>query len=317
MRTLVWLVMLSGLLWGRVTVAQDGCEAAFDDVNTFTADVFERTIGEVEEGVINWESEDWENIVRRVVGSAEFYLNNCTDADLPLAEQTEAVDQLAAMSLIAPPVEAVDAGGDFGDIPLSTDFTPVIEFIDLNGDGEDELLLHTQLPYFSQATVYGIRGGLSIAYFDGEDGWQGQVIAPVTNFVTDQSGDHLTYAMIETNTLSAETAADALIYFPQPDVQVVEADGTPLTFVTLRSATGTGEAKELAVLTWDGRVPSVELRVAFDDWCYPGAALDWEIGEDGSVFIPSNGGEEGSPLHCGRTPEALYEWTGEGYVLAE
>lgn len=315
MKQVVWSIMiLSSLLWGLAANAQDECAAAFADAQNFVAAVYEKTLAEIEGGSIPWESADWENVVRRVVGTSEFYLNNCTDADHPLSEQTDAVARLAEMSLIQPPVESVDVGGDFGEVTLGTDFEPSAVLIDLNGDGTDELLLHTQVPYFSEETVYAIRGGLSIAFFYGEDGWQGQVIAPVSSFVTDQSGDHLSYAMLEDNTLSVEQASDALVNFPAPEVEALDVDGTALTFVTLRSATGTGEAKELAVLTWDGRIPSVELRVSFNDWCYPGAELSWEIREDGSVFVPSNGGEEGSPLHCGRTPEVLFQWEDGQYV---
>ena len=183
LKQLVWLVvLLPGLLLaGQPAVAQDdGCASAFDDVRSFTADVFEATTANIEDGVIAWDSTDWENIVRRVVGTSEFYLNNCTDPDLPLSEQAEAVEELAALSKIESPVATLDVGGDFGEVELSSDFAPNTEFIDLNGDGTDELILHTQVPYFSQATVYQIRGGLSIAFFDSEDGWQGQVIAPIT-----------------------------------------------------------------------------------------------------------------------------------------
>ncbi len=72
---------------------------------------------------------------------------------------------------------------------------------------------------------------------------------------------------------------------------------TPLTAITLHSTTSAGEAKELAIISWDGRIPSVELRVALDDWCFPGAPMAWEIGEDGSVTVPSNGSEADSRLH--------------------
>ena len=75
-----------------------------------------------------------------------------------------------------------------------------------------------------------------------------------------------------------------------------------------------GEAKELTVLSWDGRIPNVELRVWFDDWCSPGQPLEWIINADASVDVPSNGGEEGSPLHCGRTPEARFEWVNGAYT---
>ena len=61
----------------------------------------------------------------------------------------------------------------------------------------------------------------------------------------------------------------------------------------------------------------MELRVAFDDWCYLGQTLEWEIRDDGSVYVPSNEGEEGSPLHCGRTPEVLFEWADGAYTEAE
>jgi hypothetical protein len=319
MKLVIVFLILASLVFGGAAMAQEGgCESAFADVNAFTAEVYEKSTTEIVDGVIAWNADDWVNIVRQVVGASEFFLNNCADPDVPLWEQLDAVQQLAAMSHILPPVESVDIGGDFGEVQLITNFKPSTGFIDFNGDGEGEMFLNTQVPYFSEKTVYMIQGGLTIAFFkDAADGWQGQVIAPVTEFVTTQDGPHLTYAQTEDNTLSVESAEQALKIFPAPEIQVVDVDGTPLTFITTHSLTGAGEAKELDVLSWDGRIPSVELRVAFDDWCYPGAALDWTIGDDGSVSIPSNGNEEGSPLHCGRTPEALYTWDGEGYVLAE
>ncbi len=316
MKFLIGFLILSSLVFGGATMAQeDGCESAFADVNAFTAEVYEKSTAEIVDGVIAWDSADWENIVRQVVAASEFYLNNCTDADVPLWEQLDAVQQLAAMSVILPPVETVDIGGDFSEVPLVTNFEASTGFIDLNGDGEGEMFLNTQVPYFSDRTVYMIQGGLTIAFFkDATDGWQGQVIAPVTEFVTTQDGDHLTYAQTEENTLSVESAEQALKSFPTPEIQVVDVDGTSLTFITTHSLTGAGVAKELNVLSWDGRIPSVELRVSFDDWCYPGATLDWTIGDDGSVTIPTNGNEEGSALHCGRTPEAVFTWDGTGYV---
>lgn len=319
MKVLIVFLILSSMVFGGTAMAQDnGCESAFADVNAFTAEVYEKSTDEIVDGVIAWDADDWVNIVRQVVAASEFFLNNCTDADIPLWEQLDAVQQFAAMSVILPPVESVDIGGDFGALELVTNFTPSTGFIDFNGDGEGEMFLNTQVPYFSQKTVYMIQGGLTIAFFkDATDGWQGQVIAPVTEFVTTQDGDHLTYAQAEDNTLSVESVEQALKIFPTPEIQVVDVDGTPLTFITTHTLTGAGEAKELNVLSWDGRIPSVELRVSFDDWCYPGAALDWTIGDDGSVTIPTNGNEVGSPLHCGRTPEATFTWDGEGYVLAE
>jgi hypothetical protein len=315
----IFVFLLSSLLVSRVAAEQNGCESAFDDVRNFTAAVYEKSTAEIVDGMIEWDSDDWVEIVRRVVGSSEFFLNNCTDADQPLAEQTEAVAQLAELSLIQPPVLSLEVGGDFATLPLTSDFVPVTEFVDLNGDDIEELLLHTQVPYFSQDTIYSINGGLSIAFFYDEDGWQGQVIAPVTAFVTDETGDHLSFAMVEDNTLSVEETHEALKYLPAPAVEVFLVDDgrIPLTAVTLYALTGPGEAKELNILSWEGRIPSVKLRIAFDDWCYPGRTLDWEIREDGSVFVPSNGGEEGSPLHCGRTPEILYMWKDGQYTEIE
>lgn len=309
------LLMITVLVLGAQPLAaqQLSCgDAGFADTRSYIADVFAGI--DIEDGAILWESSDWDTIVYRVVFSAESFLNTCTDANEPLEERPELLELLAAQSFMQPPIESLDVGGD---VVLSSNFTPTTELIDLNGDGVDELILHTQVPYFSQDTVYQIRGGLSIAFFLGEDGWQGQVIAPVSQFVTDGTAETPTYAMTENNTLGAQTAPEALIYFPQPDVQVLDVEDTRLTFITLYSATGTGEAKELAVLSWEDRTPTVELRVAFDDWCYPGSSLNWEIREDGSVFIPSNGGEEGSPLHCGRTPETLFQWVDGEYVEVE
>lgn len=292
----------------------DGCETAVADVRDFTANVYQTTLAHIEDGVIAWDASDWDQIVRRVVGTTEFVLNHCADPDQPLAEQTAFLEQLAADSQVMPPIELVDVGGDFGDVLLEPNYAPVTEFMDLNADGQDELLLHTQVPYFSQDTVYQIRGGLSIAFFQTGDGWQGQIIAPITRFVTDQSGPHRSYAMTDENTLDVTSSDQALAIFPHPDVRVMDVGGTPLTLVTLRSATATGEAKELDVITWEaGRFPQVQLRVAFDDWCYPGRELDWEIRADGSVYVPSNGADTDSPLHCGHTPEAVFQWANGHY----
>lgn len=319
MKRLLWAAVLLTLVIGGATAsAQGDCSTAFADTQQYLDDVYTKTTGEIVDGVIAWDTTDWENIVRRVVGTSEFYLNNCIDADTPLAEQSDAVETFAQASLLHIPVESVDIGGDFADMQLVSNFSPSTQWLDLNGDGTDELILHTQVPYFSEKTVYMIRGGLSIAFFHTEtDGWQGQVIAPVTAFVTDEEGgDHVSYAQTADNTLDAPTAAEALRIIPAPDVQVITVAGSdqPLTAITSHFVTGTGEAKELDILSWDGRIPAVELRIAFDEWCYPGAALDWEIREDGSVFVPSNGNEEGSALHCGRTPEAFFTWDGEHYT---
>lgn len=309
MKYIVWFVIALLVLGGQSAFAQQTeCDAGFSDTREYLADVFAAASTEIEDGVIAWEDSDWDEIVRRVVFSSESFLNHCAIVNQPLEEQTELLDHLARLSLMESSIGSLNIGGDFGDVVLSSDFTPTTQLIDLNGDAVDEVVLHTQVPFFSQDTVYQIRGGLSIAFFFGEDGWQGQVIAPISHFVTDATLERLTYAMSENHALSAQTAPEALIYFPAPDIQVLNVEGTPLTFITLYSATGTGEAKELAVLTWEDRAPYVELRVAFDDWCYPGRTLDWEIREDGSVFIPSNDGDEDSPLHCGRTPEVLFQW---------
>lgn len=323
MSLIQWLVMLLLLFLLPVSAARvesqaADCAASFDDARAYTAEFFDRSLATVEGGVIAWDSTDWEGLVLRVVASAEHYLNNCIDPALSLSDQPDALAELAALSQILPPVATVEVGGDFDEVPLAAAFTPFTELVDLNVDGADELLLHTQVPYFSDYTVYFVRGGLSIAFFQTADGWRGQVIAPVTEFVTTQDGPHLTYAMLEPNMLSVESPDQALRALPGPQVQVVVADdGTPLTYITLLNPTPLGEAKELAVLTWDESIPSVVLRVAFDEWCYPGQALTWTIGEDASVVIPSNGVDEGSQMHCGRTPEAVYQWSDGAFVLAE
>ncbi len=315
MKFFVWFVIVSLVLGVKASFAQQSeCDAGFSDTRDYIADIFAARTAEIEDGIIAWESADWDNIVRRVVFSSESFLNHCAIVNQPLNEQAELLEHLAMSSFMQSPIETLDVGGDFGDVVLSSDFTPTTEFIDLNRDEVDELVLHTQVPYFSQETVYQIRGGLSIAFFFGEEGWVGQIIAPISHFVTDATIERLTYAMSENHALSAQTAPEALIYFPAPDVQIFDVEDTRLTFITLHSLTGTGEAKELAVLTWEDHAPYVELRVAFDDWCYPGRMLDWEIGEDGSVFIPTNEGEEGSPLHCGRTTEVLFQWIDGEYV---
>jgi hypothetical protein len=316
MKSIVSFMIVMMILGGQMASAQQlSCgDIGFAEARSKVADVFATTTSDVENGHIAWESFDWDEIVYRVVFASETFLNYCAIVNQPLEEQPEILNLLAVQSMMQSPIESLDVGSDFGDITLSSRFTPTTELIDLNGDGTDELILHTQVPFFSEDTVYQIRGGLSIAFFFSMDGWQGQVIAPISYFVTETWQEVPTYTMTETHPLYAQTAPEALVYFSAPNVQVLDVEDTRLTFVTLYSATATGEAKELAVLIWEDRAPSVELRVAFDDWCYPGSSLDWQIGEDGSVFVPSNGGEEGSPLHCGRTPEVLFQWVGGEYV---
>jgi hypothetical protein len=194
-------------------------------------------------------------------------------------------------------------------------FTASSELLDLNGDGTDEFVLYTQLPYFAPETVYMVQGGLTIGFFQTEAGWRGHVLAPTAYFSDDS--EFASYAHVADYPFLSDDIVPVLKYMPQPEVEVIETPDVTLNAITTMYLTGPGLGTDMTILRWnDDLSADVLLRVQFDDWCYPGAELNWEIRDNGDVFIPSNGNEEGSPLHCGRTPEQLFTFVDGEYVAA-
>jgi hypothetical protein len=278
------------------SVAAIDCGAGFVDASASNRTLILQTLAAMEpipaggEIQIPWQPEEWDALVAQVVAAGEEFLDGCIDETQPIAAQPGVLEQLAAAARIVPELEVVIPGeGDFLPFTLAVapTFTPTVQLMDLTGDGQDELLLHTQVGYFgNQFFQTGVTGGLSIAYTQGESGWEGHVVWPVPVFVNAPN-------VVEFSSLSEErfapeahwSATDALVYFPGPESELHRAPGgQPLLLLSHRLPGPVNDSYELAVLSWAEDAPELLLRVSLDEWC---AMTQWEVRAGGAVYIPA------------------------------
>jgi hypothetical protein len=289
-------------LYARLTSQQassgntlQACAAPFAEVKAETEAMIAKTVeayqppqpGELM--LLGWNPDDWETIVAQLVDAGEQFLNACAEAGAPLADQAT---QLASFSQVIPAMQfTIPGNGDFFplDMQLTQVYTPSVQLLDIDQDGNDEVILHTQVAYFDgEQILFGVRGGVSIAYFATDDGWHGQVIWPVPHYVP-QSENTLVFAPFFEEDFAQQanwSAADALIYDAGPQVQLLnlrdDAGGTYMA-LSHRLRNPLTDVRELAVLRWQDRQPEIALRISLNDWC---VTANWEIEADGSIFIP-------------------------------
>ena len=286
----------------RPSPADQRCEQPFADVVTATENVIEEGLQQMEDsetGTLAWPPQAWEGIADQMVAAGALFLDACTDLDSPLAEQPERLTRLAELSRVIPqmeftfPVEFVDDG--LWEMKLQQVYTPTTQLLDIDKDGSDELILHTQLAYFSEETLYGVLGGLSIAYVRGPDGWQGHVIWPVPHYVDRQPGSYPAFAGPQLpmwfegqdyfEAQAGEQAGKMWHYYPVPDVQVIDAPDSPNGPYLAVSGALYGppsDVSEMTILRWSEQEPEVAMRLAWLGWC---GAPPWEIGEDGRIYL--------------------------------
>jgi hypothetical protein len=272
------------------------CATPFAEVQAATEAIITQTVAAYQPPqpgelmLLGWNPADWEAIVAQLVAAGEQFLNQCTDAPTPLADQ---VAQLASLSQVIPDMEFTIPGeGDFLplDMKLTQLYTPSVQLLDVDQDGNEEVILHTQVAYFDgEQILFGVRGGVSIAYFATEGGWQGQVIWPISHYVP-QSDNLLIFAPFFEDDFANQvngSAADALIYDPAPQVQMLtlrDDEGGTYMALSHNLRNPLTDVRELAVLRWQDRQPEVALRISLNDWC---VTANWTIQEDGSIFIPA------------------------------
>jgi hypothetical protein len=136
------------------------CEDSFQEIVKLT----ESSI--ISEKVQELTDEDSEKVVYKIVEASEGYLNNCTDPNLPLENQPEKLARLAELSQTIP--QSFRCG---------LRYTPTTQLLDVNRDGVQELILHTQATNCYRTPNVDGSGGLSIIFHKaGEQKWQGHVI---------------------------------------------------------------------------------------------------------------------------------------------
>jgi hypothetical protein len=281
---------------GTVTVPSNAraCASGFTEVRAATEATISATVAAFEPPqpgelmLMGWDPAAWEAIVAQVVTAGEQFLNECADATTPLADQAA---QLATASQTIPPMQITIPGeGDFFplDMTLTPTYPPTTQLLDIDQDGSEEIILHTQVAYFDgEQILFGLRGGVSVAYFATDEGWQGQVIWPIPHYVA-QDDTTLTFAPFFEDDFAQQanwSAAEALIYDPGPQVQMLDLADPEATYMALTHVlrTPVNDIRELTVLRWQDRQPTVALRISLNDWC---ATASWEIRADGSIFIP-------------------------------
>ena len=115
----------------------DDCEQIFVPVQEqvdLTVEAAAETF-DAEAGTITWDGDALAAIVTGVVTAGETYLNDCLEADVPLAEQADALEIFTSLSQITPAIFPLTPPRTT--LEIFSMFTASSELIDLNGDSTD------------------------------------------------------------------------------------------------------------------------------------------------------------------------------------
>jgi hypothetical protein len=271
------------------------CAAPFDTVKSMMATTVQETVAAFEppaEGelmLMSWDAEVWQAIVDQLVAAGEHFLNEC-GGDAPV---TPVLDQLARLSQVIPPLTITIPGeGDFLplEITLANTVRPSASLVDVDGDGEGEVLLHTQVAYFDgEQILFGLRGGVSILFDRVGEDWQGHLIWPIPHYVP-LATDYLEFAPFREEVIAQErdwSAAQALIEDPAPVVEplnLTDAAGNHYLAVSHIRRGPVDDIRQLAVLRLRAGRPEVALRIVLDNWCVQAGG---EIDEQGVIHLPA------------------------------
>ena len=233
------------------------CRGPFVEVTNLTEEVYDFD---------KWEkiqadpSGYWLAIVAQLIRAGEAFLQNCAGSDL---------EQLSKWAQVVPLAYRCGRSSFYH-------YLPTTQRIDVNQDGSDEIILHTQIAYCAPTSrVEGLgSGGISLIFFqDQQSGeWTGQVIWPIQYFV-DRSADDL---------------GIAFWYHPEPRIQMLNMrDSQGRTFMAvfqLFSGSGLDTANELTVLRWEEEAYDIVLQDRLLASCQQ--PTEWEFREDGAILIP-------------------------------
>jgi hypothetical protein len=291
----VYLLLRAGKPGLGESVLPAGCTEPFEQIRTTSAAEIERVISEYEPPApgepmtLNWDSATLDAIVTQLVAAGEHYLNECAGGP-PV---TPILEQLAELSQVVPEMTVTIPGsGDF--LPLEMQLTPTIPasalLQEIDGDGQAEVILQTQVGYFdAEEALFGLRGGVTIVFTPASGRWEGHVIWPVPHFVP-RADDYLEYAPFFAEEVGAEvgwSAVQALIADPGPTVELLNLDdaaGNRYLAVSHIRRTPLDDIRELNVLRWRAEGPELALRIVLYNWC---VSVDWEIRSDGTIFVPA------------------------------
>jgi|GEM_PF-2149800 len=233
------------------------CRGPFVEVTNLTADASKSE---------NWDKLNtdpggvWSSIVSQLVRAGEAFLKNCAGSDL---------EQLSKWAMIVPPSFTCGRSRFYHYIPTT-------QRIDVNNDGTDEIILHTQVAFCAPTSrIEGVgSGGISLIFFQNQQSgdWKGQIIWPVKYFVDKGSGE----------------LEDALWYHPEPQIQMLNMrDSQGRTFMAISRfffGSGINAANELTVLRWDKE----EYEIVLQDYLLASCKqpTEWEFRQDGAIVIP-------------------------------
>ena len=198
-------------------------------------------------------------IALKVVEAGECFLNNCINPALPLSTQSDCLAELKHLAQVVP--QSFDC---------AFRYTPTTHLVDVDSDGREELVLHTQAIRCDHNAQFGLHGagGLSILFRFSEqtDGWRGTLIWPCTK-------DRCHWF-------------DAWVQSPQPEVrQVIIQDTQKRAFMLVSGgyygADHTGNV--LTIWRWEGDTPTPTFELEMSDWC--GSPREWKITERGTILI--------------------------------
>lgn len=223
-----------------------------------------------------------EKVIEAVVQAVAEYLNHCTDPDRPLADQPELLDELIRTAEEIPGSQTCEWGAYY--------YTPTVQLLDLNNDGADELVLHTQ-PFFCK---WDGLGGISIVYHLDQARWRGTVIWPCTEDYGCPFHD-----------FSAR---------PEPLIQQLalrDSQGRAFMLVAGLYEGGDSQTSFLSVWRWENNGPHHVLDILLNNWC--GIPIEWEVKKEGYILIPA--AEE--TYRCPAEPARVYRLQGDEFVVEE
>jgi hypothetical protein len=198
-------------------------------------------------------------IALKVVEAGECFLNKCINSALPLSTQSDCLAELRQLAQVVP--QSFDC---------AFRYAPTTQLIDLDSDGREELVLHTQAircDHYARPDLYG-AGGLSIVFrFSEQTGsWLGTLIWPCT-----EDGCHWSGAWVQS---------------PQPEVRpliIQDTQGRAFMLVSggYYGADHTGDI--LTIWQWEGDIPKPAFELEMSDWC--GTPREWRITERGTILL--------------------------------
>ena len=232
----------------------------------------------------NWETLDlvktWYEIISQLIKAGEIFLNDCSDSDL---------------ALLAKQAKVVPSSFHCG-VPSSFyHYTPTTQLIDVNFDGVNEIILHTQIArcYATSGLEGSGTGGVSIIFFQNPQSkkWEGQIIWPIPS----------------------DSLLRTLQRHPEPTVQMLNIRDTQnrtyMAISRVYQSSGTYAGNELAVLRWEDSQHNIVLEDYLSFNC--GQPTEYEFSEEGYILIPF---AEEVNSRCGQREAKVYVLENDEFV---